>query len=167
MPQFTEEDRQLFFDFSPPEIAALGTHKTSVAAYLALELGYFKAKTAVFTFEQNEVAADLRYILHRYFHGKISRGSNHHRGHAESCRSRPFLQLFNFRQCDKALRSELEQKARRVATLSTHPLFIMRELLQYLGSERIVVPSYSSMQDLVGRVVTYERNRITHHSIGR
>ena len=161
VPQFTEEDRQLFFDFSPPEIAALGTHKTSVAAYLALELGYFKAKQQFFTFEQNEVAADLRYILHRYFHGKNIAWIKPPSRPRRILSQQTILQLFNFRQCDKALRSELEQKARRVATLSTHPLFIMRELLQYLGSERIVVPSYSSMQDLVGRVVTYERNRNT------
>lgn len=161
VPQFTEEDRQLFFDFSPPEIAALGTHKTSVAAYLALELGYFKAKQQFFTFEQNEVAADLRYILHRYFHGKNLAWIKSPSRPRRILSQQTILQLFNFRQCDKALRSELEQKARRVATLSTHPLFIMRELLQYLGSERIVVPSYTSMQDLVGRVVTYERNRIT------
>lgn len=161
VPRFTEEDRQLFFDFSPPEIAALDKHKTSVAAYLALELGYFKAKQQFFTFERNEVAADLRYILHRYFHGKNLAWIKSPSRPRRILSQQTILQLFNFRQCDKALRSELEQKARRVATLSTHPLFIMRELLQYLGSERIVVPSYTSMQDLVGRVVTYERNRIT------
>lgn len=128
VPQFTEEDRQLFFDFSPPEIAALGTHKTSVAAYLALELGYFKAKQQFFTFEQNEVAADLRYILHRYFHGKNIAWIKPPSRPRRILSQQTILQLFNFRQCDKALRSELEQKARRVATLSTHPLFIMREL---------------------------------------
>ena len=39
-------------------------------------------------------------------------------------------------------------------------LYILRESLQYLANERIVPPRYTTLQDMVGRVVTYERNRV-------
>lgn len=44
--------------------------------------------------------------------------------------------------------------------LSTQPIFIFRELTQYLALHRIVMPSYRYMQEMIGRVVAYERTRI-------
>ena len=55
---------------------------------------------------------------------------------------------------------DLEDKAQRVAMLSTQPIFIFRELTQYLALHRIVMPSYRYMQEMIGRVVAYERTRI-------
>ena len=44
--------------------------------------------------------------------------------------------------------------------LSTQPIYIFRELIQYLELHRIVMPSYRYMQEMIGRVVAYERTRI-------
>lgn len=45
--------------------------------------------------------------------------------------------------------------------LSTQPIIIMREVPQQLGSQRIGIPGNSDLQNMVGRSVTSERNRIT------
>ena len=45
--------------------------------------------------------------------------------------------------------------------LSTQPIFILREALQYLTNQRIVAPGYTYLQDMVGRTVSGERQRIT------
>src|ERR1019366_597194 len=71
------------------------------------------------------------------------------------------LQLFNYRLCDGAAKADLECKAQRVARLSTQPLYILREALRYLDNERVVAPGYTFLQDLVGRVVAGERQRVT------
>ena len=71
------------------------------------------------------------------------------------------LKLFGYQLCDTAAKSELEQKAKRVAMLSTQPIFILREVLQYLTNQRIVAPGYTYLQDMVGRTVSGERRRIT------
>jgi len=71
------------------------------------------------------------------------------------------LRLFDYRPADQSTKDELEQKAQRFAMLSTQPIFILREVLQYLESQRIVIPGYTFLQDMVGRAVTTERNRIT------
>jgi hypothetical protein len=44
---------------------------------------------------------------------------------------------------------------------STQPIYIFREAFHYLEAHRIVAPGYTFMQDMVGRVVTGERKRIT------
>lgn len=74
---------------------------------------------------------------------------------------RGILKLFNCQICDGAAKTELEQKARRVAMLSTQPIFILREIFQYLTHQRLVAPGYTYMQDMVGRTVSGERKRIT------
>lgn len=45
--------------------------------------------------------------------------------------------------------------------LSTQPIYILRETLQYLSHQRVVAPVYAVLQDMVGQVVTGERRRIT------
>ena len=45
--------------------------------------------------------------------------------------------------------------------LSTQPVYILREALKYLEQQRLVAPGYSFLQDLVGRVVSGERQRLT------
>ena len=48
-----------------------------------------------------------------------------------------------------------------MAMLSTQPVYILREALQYLEKQRLVAPGYTFLQDMVGRVVTGERQRLT------
>ena len=45
--------------------------------------------------------------------------------------------------------------------LSTQPITILREALQYLENQRVMAPGYRFLQDLVSRVATGERRRIT------
>jgi hypothetical protein len=71
------------------------------------------------------------------------------------------LGLFGYRLCDEAAKGELERKAQRIAMLSTQPVYILHEALQYLEQQRLVAPAYTFLQDLVGRVVTGERRRLT------
>lgn len=71
------------------------------------------------------------------------------------------LELFEHRLCGADEKAEIEAKAQRFAMLSTQPIFILREILQQLSINRIVAPSYSSLQDIVGKAVSGERTRIT------
>jgi len=70
VPRFTGADRDLFFELSTPELAAVTAIRTvSVAAHLILQLSYFKAKRQFFAYERDETAEDLHYILNQHFPG--------------------------------------------------------------------------------------------------
>jgi len=71
------------------------------------------------------------------------------------------LDLFGFQACEGTAKADLEKRAQRLAKLSTQPIFILRECLQYLKHERIVAPTYSYLQDMIGRVVAAERQRVS------
>jgi TnpA family transposase len=161
LPKFTDDDRLLYFDLSPAEKAAAGAIKTaSVAAFLMVELGYFKAKRQFFSFEAQEVRDDLRFVVELYFPDRKLEDFKLPSRPTRGMLQKTVLDLFQYRDCGPAERTELEAKAQRVAMLSTQPVYILREMLQQLTIGRIVAPSYTSLQDIVGRVVSGERTRI-------
>ena len=89
LPHFTEADRHHYFTLSAPERAAVEAHTTSVAVHLTLQLGYFKAKWQLFSYEPDAVSDDLRYILARIFQARNLQTFSHHRGRRAWPCSRP------------------------------------------------------------------------------
>jgi TnpA family transposase len=163
LPRFTEEDRQLYFDLSPAERELVdGIFTLSVAVHLILQLGYFKAKRQFFVYRLESITDDAEHILERYF---PARGIAEIKPPSRSNRldqQRTVLKLFAYRSCGAGTKKELEEKARRIAMLSAQPVFILREVLQYLSNQRIVAPGYTYLQDMVGQTVSTERLRLTH-----
>ena len=111
------------------------------AVHLILQLGYFKAKRQFFVYAREAVREDLEHILRRHFRrrrlGDIKGLSKPTRLEQQQV----ILKLFGYQLCDTAAKSELEQKAKRVAMLSTQPIFNLREVLQYLTNQRISASS--------------------------
>jgi TnpA family transposase len=160
LPRFTDEERLQFSTLSPTEEAALGQfHSIKSRIYWILQLGYFKAKQLFFTFELDEVKADVTYIQEQFFPGyqvteltlsKVTRLKQR----------RSILELCRYRLCGAEERRQLEVKARQAAKISSKPIYVLRELMQYLDEQRIVAPGYSLLQDTVGQALTYEQNRL-------
>ena len=131
-----------------------------MGAYLALELGYFKAKRQFFVFEPAEVAEDLQYLLTKCFAAHTLESIKPPSTTTRTAIQRTIMELVGFRHCDAAAQQALQNRAARIAMLSTQPMYILRESLQYLANEHIVAPKYTTLQDMIGRVVTHERNRV-------
>lgn len=161
LPRFSADDRLLYFDLSLPEQAAVDAYTPPVAAHFVLQLGYFKAKRQFFSYTLDAVADDLHYVLERYFSELPVDGCRLPSRPTRGAQQRQILDLFKYRLCDKSLKTKLESKALSIAARSTQPLYILRETLQHLAQERVVLPIYSYLQDMVGRVVAQERQRVT------
>jgi Domain of unknown function (DUF4158) len=150
------------FELSPRELETVNAvHTFSVSAHLILQIGYFKARRQFFTYTREVVLNDPEYIHQRYF---PKRELAEIRALSKPTRleqQQIILTLFGYSFCSMAEKEALEQKAQRIAMLSTQPVFILREALQYLSQQRIVVPGYSYLQDMAGRVVSGEHRRIT------
>jgi len=161
LPRFTDEDRLAYFDLSEAERRMIDSRTTPVAVHLILQLGYFKAKHQFFQYNHEAVHDDLRHILGRYFPGTDLTAVNMPSRPTQYALQQSILELLGFRLCDNALRAELERRAQRTAMLSTQPIYILRESLQYLNQQHLVAPAYTFLQDMVGMVVTGERKRLT------
>ena len=128
VPRFTEEERHLYFDLSAGEREALDTVRTtSAAAHLALQCGYFKAKHRFFVYARAAVQDDLRFILQQYFPDRDVATIKALSKPTRLEQQRMILLLFDYRLCDGAAKEQLERKARRIAMLSTQPLYVLRE----------------------------------------
>jgi hypothetical protein len=162
LPQFTEDGRRLYFDLSPAEHHwVCAVRNTSSAIHLALQLGYFKAKQQFFVYARETVLKNLEHILRRYFPERDLDTIKPLSKPTRLEQQQIILKLFDFRLCDAEAKQDLERKAQRIARLSAQPIYILRETLRYLTNQRTVAPGYAYLQDMVGRVVSGERRRIT------
>lgn len=161
VPRFTDEERQTYFELDEPESRAIQARTVPIAAHLVLQLGYFRAKRQLFDYRLEHVQEDLHYIVRRHFPqadpGSISLPSRPTR----IALRRTILELSGYRLCDQGARKELEHRAQRTVMCSTQPVYLLREMLQYLNQQHIVAPAYAILQDMIGRVVTGERQRMT------
>jgi TnpA family transposase len=159
-PCFTQEEREQYFALSASEQAVLNELNTTKSKItFILQLGYFKARRMFFVFTANDVAEDLNHVVERYFPGTAEPECT------VSKRTRLkhqdlILELFGYRTCDAAAREELEEKAKQAAAVCGKPVYVFREVLHLLAERRIVSPAYSSLQDLVGKALTHEQNRM-------
>ena len=159
-PRFAPEERIEYFSLSPREKAALDQlHSIKSRVGFILQLGYFKARVLFFTFDLGEVEEDAQYVRKHYFPDatltdlkltKVTRLKQ----------QRLILDLCHYHSCGPQERQQLETKAQQVAMVFSKPIYIFRALMQYLDEQRTVSPSYSSMQDTVGRALTGEQNRL-------
>jgi hypothetical protein len=167
-PNFTHEERLEYFTLSQSEKDLLHQFRSIRSKiYFILQLGYFKAQHLFFTFHRNEVEADIQYILGQYFpHVKMDDLSaiDHRTGLRQR---RLILKLYNYRNCDAEARRQLETKARQAAMVCSKPIYVFREIIHYLQTERIVAPGYSFLQDTVGKALHFEQKRlkaiVRHH----
>jgi TnpA family transposase len=163
LPRFSEEDRLYYFNLSPAEHEVLsGASRIGTSViHLVLQIGYFKAKQQFFIYSEEEVADDVLYIAKRHFPDRNPASIDVPSKPTRLAQQRLILQLFGYRSFDAVTKVETEIRAQRAAKLSTQPIYILRELLHYLSTEKVVAPGYTTLQDIVSMAVTRERKRIT------
>src|SRR5699024_8982351 len=109
-----------------------------------------------------DVTNDLQYVLEEHFNNNDE---------VEDFRSidkftrlnqqRLILELYGYRNCGVKERNKIQKKARQVVTISSKPIFIFREIMNYLSEHCLVTPGYSFIQETIGRAITLEQNRLT------
>ena len=162
-PQFNHDERLHFFSLSSEERALADAHyNLANRALFILQLGYFKARTLFFSFEFEEVQEDVRHVLQRHYHrsddAALVAPSLKQTRYGQQ---RKILDLCGYRSCTGKERAALMDRAGQVVRISAKPVFLFRNLLQYLESHRIVVPGYSFLQDVVSQALAAERARLT------
>lgn len=160
-PGFSYEDRCSYFSLSQPEKELLHTLRSVKSkAYFVLQLGYFKARQLFFTFDLHEVEEDLQYILKEHFNNSQIDDLSSIDKSTRLKQQQLILKLFNYHSCGAEERRKMEEKAQKSAAFCGKPIYIFREIMNYLSENCIVVPGYSFMQDMTGQAITHEQNRL-------
>jgi len=160
-PYFSADDRADYFTLTQAEQDLLRSLRgvSSQVAFL-LQLGYFKAKQLFFTVRFEDVAEDVAYLLARSFPHVSRADLRPPTKHTLLRQHRQLRQLFGYRTCTARERAQLAQRAGQAARLGSKPVYVFRELLQYLTEQRIVMPGYTVLQDIVGTALTAEQTRL-------
>lgn len=71
------------------------------------------------------------------------------------------LSILGFRQLTAPLKASLMIRLKDVATICMDPKYVFDELLAFLGQNRIALPGYSTIQDLISEALNQERERVS------
>lgn len=157
-PAFDEQEREHHFSLSPVERVALSVWSVNSRIYAILQLGFFKARQQFFQFDEIAMSADIAFIIKRYYpNHRVLRPISKD---TLTKQQRRILKICDYRPFGAVERKLLEIKAAQLARVSTKPIYIFRELLNWLDKERIVLPAYSYLQDAIGKVLEQEKLRL-------
>jgi hypothetical protein len=161
LPDFDEFQRAEYFSLAANELA-LSLRRDGLQAQMLclLQIGYFKAKQAFFTFTLPEVPKeDIDFLMARYFPGKSftpmpMRPAEHFAQRKE------IVKLFGYRQWSEDSKPQLAEKAAMLALRDVTPAYIVTELLVFLKHEKQIRPAYTTLQAIISKALSGERKRL-------
>jgi TnpA family transposase len=162
-PRLEDRDRDVLFSLSSQEEEALSSFHTLPSKVLfILQLGLFKASRRFYSQEEIKKAEEDRsYIHERYFSNKtLEELSLKVSKPTRLSHQMKILELFGYRRCGGDVMLLVEQEASRLTGLHSKPSYIVRELFRFFDRENIIIPAYSTLQNLVGKAIQSELFRI-------
>ena len=162
LPKFDEDARLTYFELSTTEKVAMNQYnRVFTKIYFILQLGYFKAKHLFFIIDVEKVDKDVEYIRQRYFPQHLLKLSGKVSKPTRLEQQKVILNLFGYSIADEHIRMKLVEKAEQLAKLYSRPIYIFRELLNYLEHKKIVLLGYSVMQKhIIAQALIRERLRL-------
>jgi len=161
LPKFTVEEKHWYFELSNNEQELL-VMNASIATKVdaILQLGYFKAKKQFFVFQLYEVKTDVDFLLNKYFDkANIKKTSIARESRRQN--QKKILKILDYKLFSKQYhRLSLLTKANELGRLSANPEFIFREILDFLHNNKITLPGYTTLQDIISEALLTEQQRI-------
>ncbi len=162
LPDFDDAQRLEFLALDESELAlACSRQGLHAQIYCILQIAYFKAKHLFFRFGWDDVKDDCNFILSRYFHGEPLTEQTLTK-HERYVQREKICALYGYRPWSSALFSQLEYQAIHIVRRDVTPGFVATELIIWLNEHKIIRPGYTTLQEVVSRVLSDERLRLGH-----
>ncbi|POJ46723.1 DNA topoisomerase III [Klebsiella pneumoniae] len=144
LPEFDDAQQLEYLAVTETELA-LANSRPSLHAkvYCLLQIGYFKAKHAFFSFDWDEVEDDCAFVLSRYFHGEVFEPKAITK-HERYTQREQIAKLFGYWPWSAAFLPQLEQQAARTVRRDVTPGFVAAELIVWLNEHKIIRPGYTT-----------------------
>jgi len=163
LPSFTPDERTLFFSLTTEELKMLDTYSSIRSkTYCILQLGYFKATGFFHQFNFEQVTFDARYILKTYFSEKSIRLEGKIWKPILLKQRYTILTLCQYKGWDSSERKRLKTKLQQLVFIHANHVDIFREIISYLEINRVTLPSYRTLQDIISSALTKENLRLSH-----
>ena len=161
LPHFDREERDMYFALDPLEKQTLDELRIPAAKIcFILQLGYFKSKRQFFVFDLSAVAEDAAHIQRRYFPEVAVLSDLAISKPTRLAQQTQILKLLGYQVCSQEWKRKLQEKSGQIFTVYTKPIYIFKELLNFLEYHRVVLPGYSFLQEVISRAMANERDRL-------
>src|SRR3990167_3144124 len=163
-PTFSDTERRHFFSLpidvlSSLKIAKFNGKNTSTKLYFFLQYGYFKAKHQFYNIQYDDIKTDVSFIMNNFMPNDNVPTQLPTRK-IQSHTKNKILQLMQFSD-DMTKTDELVlEKASALSRATQNPQEIFEECIKYLEDNKMVLPSYSRLQDTIGASLKGEDRRI-------
>ena len=156
IPRFTLDQRKHFFSLNPNEEGAMKRLRhLQNKAYFILLLGYFRYKPIYAEFNLTDIKADLDFILDTHFSArKLPRKALSTL--QKSRLYRQICQLTGYQSYDVSCQAK---HAVKTTSICVDPRYVLDECIDYLAVNTIVVPKYTTIQDVVSKALSTEKLR--------
>jgi hypothetical protein len=164
IPDFNEAERAHYFPLPESiirllKIDPINRRSTSAKLWFILQYGYFKARHQFFSFSYADITDDIHFIMRHHMPDDPVPGTLPTRKIQVQAKKQ-ILKYMGFDDEREKTDRLIMEKALRL-TMITHSLSeIFRETVKALETAKQVLPSYSRMQDLIGRAIWDERRRL-------
>lgn len=160
-PIFNKNEQLLYFEMTQAELDVLDQFRNlKTKVYLILQLAFFKAKNQFFTFQFEEVSSDVEYVLLKFFNktGMSLQGGIVRQKINQQKQS--ILSLFNYKNCSTENMALIEDHICELLRYYPKVHDAFRQLLTYLDNQKIIIPTYRSLQDLFTNAFARENKRL-------
>jgi hypothetical protein len=164
IPIFNDDnERNHFFTLSDAEHNLLEKY-TSIKSkvYLIIQIGYFKAIQQFYKFSLDDVEDDVNFIINKHYSSEENKNKltgtlwkDNYRTQKED-----ILALYDYREWSDSLKKITIDQLEKLVRIHPKGNDTLRELYIFLENEKIIFPSYRTIQDLFTRVFKMERNRL-------
>lgn len=164
-PRFNDLERRHYFSLSKEELRAaklrsfINDKKASSKLFFILQLGYFKAKHLFFQFQYAEVADDCKFILSAYMPNDPIPKSLPTKKIQLNARNK-ILKLLCFQDDIEITNDLIAERSCIIVRKTNNSVDIFNYLKNFLEKNKMVLPSYSSLQDAIGLALENEERRI-------
>jgi TnpA family transposase len=161
-PEFNVHEQLLYFTLTPSERDALTQFSnTKTRIFFILQLGYFKARQQFFNFSLEDVSNDVQFIANIYYSdlssilltGRISRDYIRRQRQV-------ILSLFDYCAWISDLVQEIQIHIGDLLRYYPKGHSAFRQLLAYFDRRKIIIPSYTTFQDIFSQAFSDEDKRL-------
>jgi TnpA family transposase len=166
-PLFDATEQLHFFAFNEQDKAFLQSlSSVEDKVYVALLLGYFRAKHCLVVFRHYHSIADRQFIMAHYFaHEKTPKKLP---SDTQQIRlQNKLLSHENYQRCDSVLQKTLLVYLSQAILQHPKVKLLFHALLDHLAQHCIALPAYSTLQKLMTQALSIERERLSklYHQI--
>lgn len=163
-PQFTTHEQQHYFSLQKAARDDLNIRKTngkrcSTILYFILQSGYFRAKHQFFTINYRQARTDVLFIMKQYLpNDPIPNQLPTRKMQAQA--KKKILHWLGYGQNSNEAISVIFKKASLLVRKTQNLLEIFNETIQALEDRKLVLPSYTKIQDTIGSALKNEDKRL-------